>query len=97
MIEARIINFRRRKIEDEKTGEVKTMYSVLFELKTENDENFYGNDTMQSTTSENAFEILKNNISKNVRIEISEKPVFGKANQYQKYVSKINGVNVRQF
>lgn len=99
MIEARIINFRKNDIKNDKTGEIKKMYRVLFELKTEDNEEIgnYGNETMTSMSSENSFETLKVNKGKWVRIEISEKPVFGKANQFQKYVSKINGVNVRDF
>lgn len=97
MIQARIINFDEGSIENEKTGEVKKVYYVNVEIPTEPYAKHYGPTIMQSCTSESAFEILKNNLGKNVRIELSEKKVFGKQNQYKKVVSTINGVDVRKF
>lgn len=97
MIEARIINFKRGKMVNEKTGEIKTLLYVNYELKMENDDNFFGSTIMNSTASENAFEILKNNLGKWIKVDISERPVYGKTNQFKKVVSKINGVDIRQF
>ena len=97
MIEARIINFKRGKMTNEKTGEIKPVYYVTYELKNENDEDFFGSTIMNSTASENAFGILKNNLGKWIKVDISERPVYGKTNQFQKYISKINGVDIRQF
>lgn len=97
MIQARIINFDEGSIKNDKTGEIKKVYYVNLEVPVEPYKGHHGPEIMQSCTSESAFEILEKNCGKDVRIELSEKKVFGKQNQYKKVVSTINGINVRKF
>ena len=94
---SRIINFDKKTIKEENTGKITTMYSVNYEVETSPYVNHYGPTVLNSYASESAFEILKANIGKNVKIELEEKSVFGKNNTYKKIVSKINGKSVRQF
>lgn len=94
----RIINFEKRKITNEKTGEVKIMYFINFEVGCiEEIEGHYGPMILTSCASEDSFQMLKNNIGKQVKIDIADKKIYGKSNQYKKVVSKINGVNIRNF
>ena len=98
MIEARIINFKKRKMTTEKTGEVKIMYFINFEVDCiEKTEGHYGPTILTSCASEDAFQILKNNIGKQIKVDIFEKKVYKKDNQFKKVVSKINGVSIRNF
>lgn len=96
-IMSRIINFDKKTIKEEETGKITTMYSVNYEVETAPYSNHYGPTVLNSYASESAFEILKSNLGKTVKIELEEKTVFGRANTYKKVVSKINGKSVRQF
>lgn len=96
-ITSRIINFDKKTIKEDTTGKISTMYSVNYEVETSPYNNHYGPTILNSYASESAFEILKSNLGKTVKIELEEKSVFGKVNTYKKIVSKINGKSVRQF
>lgn len=96
-INSRIINFDKKTMKDEETGKVSVMYSVNYEVQTSPYTNHYGPTVLNSYASEGAFDILKANLGKSVKIELEEKPVFGKANTYKKVVSKVDGKSVRQF
>lgn len=97
MIQARLINYDDGSIKNEKTGEVKKVYYAKLEVPVDPYEGHHGPEVMDVCLSESASEILNTNLSKNIRIELAEKKVFGKQNQYKKVVSKINGVDVRKF
>ncbi len=97
IINAMIINFDKKTIKNEETGEVKVMYSVNYTVPTAEYKDHFGPTVLNSYASEKAFEVLKTNIGKTVKIKLSEKALYGKANTYKKVVSSINGVDIRQF
>lgn len=93
-----IVNFRKNEITNNETGEVKTMYFVNFALENLSKiENHYGPLLLESVASEDSFNLLNSNLGKRVKVDISEQPVFGKTNQYKRIITKINGVNIRNF
>lgn len=96
-IMSRIINFDEKIIKNEKTGEVKTMYSVNYEVTTDSYEKHYGPTILNSYAGADAFELLKANIGKTIRIVVGEQRVYGKQNQYKKVVTKLNGKEIRNF
>ena len=96
-INATIINFERKIIKSESTGEVKSMFSVNYAVETSPYKDHFGPTILNSYCSENAYNLLNANLGKTVKIELQEKLIFGKANMYKKVVSKINGQEIRQF
>ena len=96
-INAQIINFERKTIKNDETGELKTMYSVNYAVETSPYKDHFGPSILNSYCSENAYSILNANIGKTVKIVLEDKALFGKNNMYKKVVSKINGVAIRQF
>lgn len=96
-IKALLINYERKVMTNEKTGEVTTMYSVNYAVETSPYKDHYGPTILNSYCSANAQDILNANLGKYITIELEEKPVFGKQNMYKKVVSKINDKAIRQF
>ncbi len=94
---AQIINFDEKKIVDKDTGKVTIMYEVNYAVKTDPYKGHYGPTILTSYASEGAFKILNEKINKAVKIDLIDKPIFGKVNTFKKVVSKIDGVDVRNF
>lgn len=94
---ANIINFDKRTIKNKETGEVTIMYSVNFAVNTDSYKDHYGPTILTSYCSESSFNLLNSKLGKTVKVELSEKPLFGRNNAYKKVVSKIDGVDIRQF
>ncbi len=96
-LKAQIINFDKKEITNNKTGEVSVMYEVNFGVQTAPIKNHYGLVLLTSYCSEDAFEKLKSNLNKLVDIVLEDKPIYGKSNTYKKIVVSINGYSVRNF
>ena len=94
---ALIINFDKKTIKNDKTGEIKIMFEVRYAVDTDSYKDHYGPTILVSYADENAFNVLNANLGKKVKINLSEKSIFGKPNTYKKVVSKINGVDIRKF
>ncbi|MFR2585192.1 MAG: hypothetical protein ACLTAK_01340 [Bacilli bacterium] len=94
---AQIINFDEKQITEKETGKVTVMYEVNYAVKTDPYKGHYGPTILTSYASEGAFKVLNEKLNKIVKIDLQDKPLFGKPNTFKKVVAKVDGVDVRNF
>lgn len=96
-IKARIINFRKSNLTDDKTGEVTTLFNVTYAVDCDPVKNFYGREILTSVASENALAKLQSCLDKEVKIVVDFKQIYGERNKFKKVITKIDGFDIRKF